>query len=34
VLRALESPPIRESKCLFLTPPQTDFFEALLHGKS
>jgi len=34
VLRALESPPVRESKCLFPTPPQNDFFDALLHGKS
>lgn len=34
VLRALEKPPVRESKVLFATPPQNSFFEALLHGKS
>ena len=34
VLRALERPPVRESKVLFPTPPLNSFFEALMHGKS
>ena len=34
VLRALERPPVRESRELFPTPPQNSFFQALLHGKS
>ena len=34
VLRALERPPVKDSKKLFIVPPQNSFFEALLHGKS
>ena len=34
VLRALERPPVKDSKELFIAPPQNSFFEALLHGKS
>ena len=34
VLRALEQPPVKDSKELFIAPPQKSFFEALLHGKS
>ena len=34
VLRALERPPVKDSKELFIVPPQNSFFEALLHGKS
>jgi hypothetical protein len=34
ILRALERPPVRESKVLFSAPPQNSFFEALMHGKS
>ena len=34
VLRALEQPPLKDSKELFTTPLQNSFFEALLHGKS
>lgn len=34
VLRALERPPVKDSKVLFSSPPQNSFFEALLHGKS
>ena len=33
VLRALERPPVKDSKELFIAPPQNSF-EALLHGKS
>ena len=33
VLRALEQPPVKDSKELFIAPPQNSF-EALLHGKS
>ena len=34
VLRALERPPVKDSKELFIVPPQNSFFEALLHRKS
>ena len=34
VLRALERPPVKDLKELFIAPPQNSFFEALLHGKS
>ena len=34
VLRALERPPVKDSKELFIAPPQNSFFEVLLHGKS
>ena len=34
VLRALERPLVKDSKELFIAPPQNSFFEALLHGKS
>ena len=34
VLRALEQPPMKDSKELFIVPLQNSFFEALLHGKS
>ena len=34
VLRALERPPVNDSKELFIVPLQNSFFEALLHGKS
>ena len=34
VLRALERPPVKDSKELFIAPPQNSFFEAILHGKS
>ena len=34
VLRALERPSVKDSKELFIVPPQNSFFEALLHGKS
>ena len=34
VLRALERPPMKDSKELFIVPLQNSFFEALLHGKS
>ena len=34
VLRALELPPVKDSKELFIAPPQNSFFEALLHEKS
>ena len=34
VLRALERPPLKDSKELFIVPPHNSFFEALLHGKS
>ena len=32
VLRALERPPVKDSKELFIAPPQNSFFEALLYG--
>ena len=34
VLRALERPSMKDSKELFIVPPQNSFFEALLHRKS
>ena len=34
VLRALERPPMKDLKELFIVPPQNSFFEALLYGKS
>ena len=34
VLRALERPPVKDSKELFIAPPQNSFFKGLLHGKS
>lgn len=34
ILHTLERPPVCESKDLFSTPPQKNFFEALLHAKS
>ena len=34
VLRALERSSVKDSKELFIVPPQNSFFEALLHGKS
>ena len=34
VLRALERPPVKDSKELFIAPPQNSFFKALLHRKS
>ena len=34
VLRALERPPVKDSKEMFIAPPQNSFFEALLYGKS
>ena len=34
VLRALERPSVKDSKELFIAPPQNSFFEVLLHGKS
>ena len=34
VLRALERPPVKDSKELFIAPLQNSFFEALLNGKS
>ena len=34
VLRALERPPVKDSKELFIVPQQNSFFEALLHEKS
>ena len=34
VLRALERPPVKDLKELFIVPLQNSFFEALLHGKS
>ena len=33
VLRALERPPVKDSKELFIVPSRNSFFEALLHGK-
>ena len=34
VLRALKRPPMKDSKELFIVPPQNSFFKALLHRKS
>ena len=34
VLRALERPPVKDSKELFIAPPQNSFFKALVHEKS